>query len=409
MRLLLALLTTLLMITPVMATERMNMLLMGQVVPETCPLQVWFNSEPMVEFTMVPTKVHLRMSFDDARRFIKIYFPRNRDQTEEYDFFMFINPYFEPFTGSQIENMRATIVEGGRGAFQTLGGITINWAELNTPWLESTLAPIFPNDPDAAGVWEGNKLGNLPYKVIVERDETLPPVLKAFLPLGIEEVPGYWTIVYIAAQEGSTVWARAVGAYPMIAGGPHPWLLSWRFGKGMTWSVADDLDVPWWCGIYLPSEQRYGLDILMNIVLHSLGKPLPENIVLVNAVRQSFQLYQEMGSRLGSVLDFVEKFGANTARLFDDRERVDLDLESAMEMYLEGRYQDALDASESAIEDLLSLEDDAIELKREALMWVYIIEWATVLGTSMVVGVAVYMLMIRRRLYRQVGLTRYST
>ena len=396
----------LLFLGPVLASDRINMLFIGQVVPETCPLQIWFDSEPAATYTMVPTKVHYRMSYEDARRFIKIYFPRNRAQAWDYDFFMFVNPYFEPFTPVQVDNMRSAIVEGGSGAFQTLGGITINWADLNVPWLQSTLASVFPNDPEAAGTWEGNKQGNLPYKVVLEKDENLAPVLKAFLPVGIEEVPGYWTIVLIIPQEGATVWARAVGAYPGVSGAPHPWLLSWEYGEGMTWSVADDLDCPWWCGIYQPSEQRYGLDVLMNIAYHSLGRPLPGDVVLVNAVRTSFRSYQEMASRFNSVLNFVEKFGANTARLFDARERVDLDLESAMDMYLEGWYQDALDASESASDDLLALEDDAIELKREALLWVYIIEWATVLGTSMVVGVVVYMLMVRRRLYRQVGITR---
>ncbi len=391
-----------------LAADQMRMLLIGQVVPETCPLQVWFDSEPMVEYTMVPTKVWFRMSFDDAKRFIKIYFPRNRAQTEEYDFFMFINPYFEPFTGAQVENMRAAIVEGGKGAFQTLGGITINWAELNTPWLESTLAPIFPNDPGAAGTWEANKPGNLPYKVIVERDERLAPVLKVFVPLGIEQVPGYWTICYIAPQEGATTWARAVGAYPMIEGGPHPWLLSWRYGEGMTWSVADDLDVPWWSGIYLKSEQRYGLDILMNIALFSLDRPLPENVVLVNAVRQSFQAYLEMASRLASVLDFVERFGASTSKLMDEIEEADGMLASAMSIYMDGMHQEALEVSSEAIDALLGLEQDAIDLKRQALIWVYVIEWAAVTGTSMIVGVVLYMLMVRRRLYHQVGLTRHS-
>lgn len=388
------------------SADRIRTLLIGQVVPETCPLQLWFDSEPVVEYTMVPTKVHYRMSYEDAQRFIKIYFPRNRAQTVEYDFTMFINPYFEPFTATQAANMRSAIVDEGRGAFQTLGGITINWAEQNTPWLQSSLAPIFPNDPEAALLWEENKIGNLPYRVILEDNPSLAPVLTPFLPLGIEEVPGYWTICLIIAQEGATVWARAVGAYPGVAGAPHPWLLSWEYGEGMTWSVADDLDCPWWCGIYQPSEQRYGLDVLMNIIYHSLDRPIPGDIVLVNAVRQSFQTYIEMASRLTSVMDFVERFGADTGRLMDDVDGADSLLRTAQGIYMDGRHQDALDASKDAIELLMELEEDAIELKGQALAWVYVIEWSAVMGTSMIVGVAVYMLMVKRRLYREVGLTR---
>ncbi len=394
-------------LAPVSANERINMLLIGQVVPETCPLQGWFDSEPAVTYTMVPTKIHYSMDHEDARRFIKIYFPRNREQAWDYDFFMFINPYFEPFTSVQVSNLRSAVVEGGSGAFQTLGGITIDWTNLNTPWLQSTLAEIFPNDPSAAGTWAGSKEGNLPYKVILEKEKSLPPVLKAFLPVGIEEVPGYWTIVLILPQEGATVWARAVGAYPGVTGAPHPWLLSWRYGEGMTWSVADDLDCPWWWGVYKPSEQEYGLDILMNIAYHSLDRPLIDEVVLVNSVRRSFRRYQQRDSGLTSILAFVENFGASTEGILEAREKLDQDLGNAMDLYLDGRYQEALEASHDAIDGLVSLEEDSIELKNEALMWVHIIEWATVTGTGMVVGVAVYLLMIQRRLFRQVGLTRY--
>ncbi len=78
-----------------------------------------------------------------------------------------------------------------------------------------------------------------------------------------------------------------------------------------------------------------------------------------------------------------------------------------MDIYMDGLHQEALDASSMAIDALLALEEDAIALKRQALVWVYVIEWARVTGTSMIIGVAVYMLMVKRRLYRQVGLTRY--
>ncbi|MBU7004872.1 MAG: hypothetical protein HXS50_04845, partial [Theionarchaea archaeon] len=337
-----------LLIPSVSAAPRIRVLLLGQVTPEHCPAPAWFGYEPMVEYFLVPTKLYFQMTYADAQRQIRVYFPRGKENVWNIDFFMFINPYFEPFIPSQIDDMRMAIVEGGSGAFQSLGGITIDWTNVNWPWIDSALAPVFPNDPLAYEVWEGQKEGNMPYKVIVNEDPSLPPVLKMFVPLGIEEVRGYWTIVLIIPQPGATIWARARGAYPKAPEVPPAWLLSWRYGKGMTWSVADDLDCPWWADTYHPSDQDYGLDILMNIALHSLGRPLPTDIVLVNAVRRDFMLYTEKSSTIAAFFDFVERFGVSSSRLLYEKLAVDSIIEEAMGSYLEGRYEDSLDLAEEA-------------------------------------------------------------
>ncbi len=390
--------------------ERIRVLLVGQVTPEHCPAPIWFDYEPMVAYSLVPTKYYQVMSFAEAQRFVRIYLPRNRDEMAAQDFFMFINPYFEPLTPAQIDNMRFAMVEQGSGAFQTLGGITIDWTNVNWPWIQSALAPIFPNDPDAYPVWEQHKsTGNQPYKVIVNRDPKLPLVLQMFIPLGIEQVPGWWTIVLIVPQEGATVWARARGAYPAYSTEPPAWMVSWKYEKATTWSVADDLDCPWWGDTYYPSQQKYGLDILMNVVLHSLGRSLPQDIVMVNAIRQDFERYSKRTSTISSFLDFVESFGADLRRANERKAEIDAMMDHAKNLYLDGLYADALDQSEAAHGALGEMETMAMKLKDEALMWVYIIEWTAVAGTCMITGYLLYALMIRRRLYREVTVTRGSS
>jgi len=47
-----------------------------------------------------------------------------------------------------------------------------------------------------------------------------------------------------------------------------------------------------------------------------------------------------------------------------------------------------------------------MRLKDMALMWVYVSEWAAVLGTSLLAGYVVFTLMLRRAMYRQAGMTR---
>lgn len=391
--------------------ERIRVLLVGQVTPEHCPAPIWFDSEPMVEYSLVPTKYYNVMTLAEAQRFVRLYLPRSREDMAMERFFMFINPYFEPMTVVQIDNMRYAMVETGSGGFQSLGGITIDWASVNWPWVQSSLAPIFPNDPNAYNVWEQHKsTGNQPYKVEVNQDPGLAPVLKMFIPLGIEEVRGYWTIVLIVPQEGATVWGRARGAYVQYSREPPvAWLLSWEYGKSMTWSVADDLDCPWWGDTYYASDQEYGLDIMMNIILHSLGRPLPDDIMLVSTVRDDFERYGARTSTISAFLDFAEKFGADPRRIVEEKTQIDAVMDEARQMYLDGLYQDALDKSEEAHKGLEDLERMAIKLKDQALMWVYIIEWAAVTGTCMITGYVLYALMLKRSLYRQVSVTRAST
>ena len=77
-----------------------------------------------------------------------------------------------------------------------------------------------------------------------------------------------------------------------------------------------------------------------------------------------------------------------------------------MPAYFELRFEEVLDAYEEVVEGLGQLEVEAIELKDRALLWVYVIEWLSVTGTAMVAGVLLWTIMVRRRLYREVGTTR---
>jgi hypothetical protein len=177
----------------------------------------------------------------------------------------------------------------------------------------------------------------------------------------------------------------------------------------MTWSVADDLDVPWWSGVYQPSDQKYGLDILMSIIQYSLDRPLPTDIVVVNAVRRDFRTYNERTSTINAFIDFIEKFGANSNQIMADKVAADDTINEAMEHYMEGRYAEALEKAEEAHQALIEFELRTMKLKDQALMWVYVTEWAVVSGTGMLAGYVLYALMLRRALYRQVQVTRLKS
>ena len=70
------------------------------------------------------------------------------------------------------------------------------------------------------------------------------------------------------------------------------------------------------------------------------------------------------------------------------------------------------DESEAIVDQidmrLVEIQNDAMRLKDQALVWVYAIEWFSVTATSMIAGSFLWFVMIRRRLYREIGTTRIS-
>jgi len=63
-------------------------------------------------------------------------------------------------------------------------------------------------------------------------------------------------------------------------------------------------------------------------------------------------------------------------------------------------------ALEQAFEELKKVSDESVVMKEKALFWIYMVEWFTVMGTSVLTGFVLWTLMVRRRLYREVKVTR---
>ena len=53
------------------------------------------------------------------------------------------------------------------------------------------------------------------------------------------------------------------------------------------------------------------------------------------------------------------------------------------------------------------IEKRAVEVKERALLWVYVIEWSVVTATFALVGFTTWTLMVKRRMFREVSITRH--
>jgi hypothetical protein len=107
-------------------------------------------------------------------------------------------------------------------------------------------------------------------------------------------------------------------------------------------------------------------------------------------------------------MEFVDKFGANMQVVWDQLDHIDDIRRSSDELYLDLEYDDSLAQMEEAIHGLREAGAKATALKDQVLFWIYFAEWLTVSGVSLISGVILWMLMIRRMVYRDVKITRYG-
>ena len=115
----------------------------------------------------------------------------------------------------------------------------------------------------------------------------------------------------------------------------------------------------------------------------------------------------ERVSSLYAFMDFVERFGASSTRLMDEQRVVEEIIDGAESLYLDGLYQETLSELERGEEAIQDLEEMSVRWKDQALSWIFIIEWALVTGTLTLTGSFTYIVMLRRRFYRQAGLTSF--
>ncbi len=385
--------------------ERLNILAIGQVMPGECLVPMWFDADPLVSYVLIPTDIDVmggvgvagqRVMEDAWRRYIRIYFPKTRQAlVQGFEFIIFPDGYIEPFTATQKSDIRYAL-ENGLGSFVTMGGDMSGPTYKAYPgWKNSILYELMPIELTDNMKQDGSAFS---IKVL----KTDPALLSVFIPFGIERVSGSG-FTYLYPREGTTTWARLFSS-GLPSGAPGAWLVSWKCGPngGYFWTVADDLDHPWWSFV----RNEYNMDIFLNILLYSTGRTLPDDILMVHELRNTYWRYNQEKLLLLSLLEFVDRFGGNTRSLEEEIETVDQEKERSFDQYRAQEFEEASNTIDAAIERMLSTSENAMKLKDRALLWVYITEWLAVTGTISVSGSVLYSLLVKRRLYKEVMVTR---
>ncbi len=147
-------------------------------------------------------------------------------------------------------------------------------------------------------------------------------------------------------------------------------------------------------------------DFITYLMYYSAGVPMPENIYLPHVIRERLQIYTSEKEFVYNYLDFISKLGGNTLKLEKSIGEVEGVRGESTSLYLEGRYEESRDVLELAVSGMGKILEDAKKLQKSVMIWIYLIEWFTVVGTFLASGIILNLLMVRRRLYKEVATTR---
>jgi len=376
-------------------------------------VSAWLAADPLTDPTVIPARAHAGWTYEELYRMVRLYFPRSYDRLLEYDYMMLLNMEIIVLRPEQQRMLYDAIYNDGLGGMQTRSVMSVS-LDLSTAWAQSILSEAFPNDADAVirvdYTWEG------PMRVVINTHPQVEPVFKPYIGLPGAEYSfgGSYGSNLAIPKPGAIVTTYSVGPYRYGYPGTYPdprykspgWVphtMYWRYGKGTTWTHQDMIGGYWDVGY-----NAYAPDMVVAELLFSTGRKLPEDVVLVHWLRRKFTGFNSAQLYVLSLVDFIDRFGANTASITEALVGISDAVDEARRLYLNLEYQESSEKMEEALRKIGGLGDKAIRLKDRALLWIYVVEWLTVCGASLVAGVALWTLMVRRRLYREVSVTRMS-
>ncbi len=401
--------------------DPMKVMCLGAVENQLAPYISWFRQEPSITGHYVPARFYesgwSAMFGERIMRSVRMYFPRNYAQLAGYDFLMLDSPVVSYFGDDGIHWMRRAIEEGEVGA-TTMNSLLSKHQFCFLPFLLSELSDCFPLDGIKVAEYSGGldstklsmKIGT-PYKgpFHVRVNRNTPPVFTPFLSLGLEKFVGGGGYLMFARQ-GALIWMWSVGNHPEIA--PEvPYLMSWEFGDGLTWSLSDNMRHGWWgwdmpAETHIVSDNPYGLDILVNWIRYGTGREPIQDIPVFHSLRVSYGNYNDLRSMVFSVIDFVSSFGGKTVDLEMRVQNTDGLVGESKLLYMDNELQSAETKIDLAIDILEKITEDSMRRKDETFLWIYITQWLVVTATGMVCGSVLWTLMVRRRVYREVPTTK---
>ena len=347
-------------------------------------------SDPKLDVTIVPV-ITVWYTSEEISRYMRLYMPRGLDDlVKRYDLVLLGDCDASVITPMWQQAFSDAVLDRGLGLLMTGGHRGLGGGALQK------------------GLWKGTIVEQelLPVEVVTQGQVDGPIRIRVLRPNNplMASIPWSTAPPLGGANEAQTKQAAVELADD---GKPtsHPILCFWDIGRGRGTALMETIHGGGDSTEAWVRDWAYWPDFVLNLVYFSTAAEVPQDPQLMHQIRSAFELYQSKLALLGDLLNFIERFGASPAKIEDGLRSVRQMKKEADRLYLKQEYQHVLDRLLEVEKRLDRLQIEATKARKRALLWVYLVEWMSVLATSLIVGVVIWSLMIRRRLYREAGVT----
>jgi len=362
------------------------------------PAQI-MASEPLIDLTKIEASLWIGTT-TAVMRSLRMYMPRSyADLTDKYDGIVISDANVYIFEHKHIVWMADSVEKDGLGLFmpggyEGLGGFRGG----NPSWGPTKVGDILPvivyeqgfylEQPSAVDI-PSLKMDN-PFIMSMPWDTLVSPYNIFGQGGGMNQM---------TQKDGSVL----MGNLKRLRDGfIMPWLVYWDIDKGRSLAMSADWSG---AGTGLFGYWDYYGDFVTGLMLYIAQRDIPQDYQLLHRTRAKYVEYAEKKNLVLSLLDFIDKFGANPRPVESKIAEADEIREAASRDYISYEFDLALAGMTQALEVLGESTDLAFKLKDSAFFWVYVTEWSAVSGTFILAGSIVYSLMIRRKMYREVVTT----
>lgn len=371
------------------ATGRIRVIYMGDAIGVANPFPI-LNQEPLLYCTAVyACTVH--QEIDAIRRSVRTYMPRTYSRFLNNDVVILSDANKDAFKTEHFRWMKDAVIDEGFGLVM-IGGAESFAEEGGYPsWKPTEVADVLPCEMiPSSPLFSGGVV-----RIIDWEDEFIKS-----LPF---ERLGAWGVFHGSNNIQPRGTAHYVAELVKGTVGTLPFLMWWDIGNGRTMAQSAD-----WTpagGNTFMRWEYYG-DYCVNMMLFLAGQKLPDDLELVYLVRRRMRETNEAMSMIYYMIEIIDKFGGTSTSL--DRMMGDLQEEKdrGVQLYFEANLDGAVEVFDAALRMADETMEEAMRARDAAAFWIFFTEWCAVTGTSIFTGAVLWMLMVRRRLYREVAITR---
>lgn len=365
--------------------------------PIRVPIVKFLRTDPLFSINLVAASLRGFGGWElpDVQRAVRLYMPRNYDALlSNFDVIVLDNANVFAVPSVQIEMLARGVREGRKGFLMT-GGWESFGGNNNPAWGPTAIGDLLPT-VDIEGTWVERG------RVVIDSEDN---EFMSSLPW---EKKSEWMYEFhhnlVEVKEG----ARQLAHTEENLFGPaeHPLFVTWEMPVGAT-VFACTGEISMMSPFFGFLGWRYYGDFGANLGLYLAERPVPQDVELVHLVRETMFEAQTRSGLLLSLLEFIENFGANTQDVMEMMDEIDEVIASARPLYLDLRFEEVLEVYDEVQDMFTEVEAEALRLKNRALLWIFVVEWLAVSGTAMVAGVLLWTIMVRRRLYKEVRVTKF--